>query len=425
MKLGLIGERLPHSYSKEIFEEILGYPRYDLIELCPEDVGDFVRKTDLDGFNVTVPYKTAVIPFLDGISDLAKRIGAVNTVRREGSRLWGTNTDYNGLRLLLCKGGMELAGKTVLVLGTGGTSKTAVAVCKDLGAASVVKVSRTARDGAITYGEAATIHAHYIINTTPCGMFPQTGVSPIDLRLFLHPETPEETLLGVADVIYNPLRTALIEQARTLGIPAVSGLRMLAAQAVAAEGYFATGQMTEKAAMEARTETVYRTLLARRDNLVLIGMPASGKSTVGEALAERTGRTFRDTDRELEKQIGSIPDFIRQNGEEAFRKVEAEVIRSLTSEVHGAVIATGGGAVLREENRRALAENGRLIWLDRDAGEIVFDPTRPLSDTREKWEALRCVREPVYRASADMTVRNFRTSQEACDRILEEYESCV
>ena len=417
MKLGLIGEKLPHSYSKEIFEEILGYPAYGLIELTPAEVGNFAETADLDGFNVTVPYKTAVIPYLCEISDLARRIGAVNTVFRKNGKLFGTNTDHYGLSALIRRAGFDLRGKTVLILGTGGTSKTAAVVCEDLGAARVVKVSRTARDGAITYKEAAEIPAHYIINTTPCGMFPETNACPIDLTPFVR----AGSLLGVVDVIYNPIHTALVRQAKTLGIPAVSGLYMLAAQAVAAEGYF-MGQKRDEAEMADRCETVYRALRAKHENFVLIGMPAAGKSTIGSALAARTGKPFFDTDAELEKTIGNIPDFIRDRGEEKFRDAETAVVRDLTARVRGAVIATGGGAILREENRRLLAENGDLIWLDRDAKDIVFDPTRPLSDTREKWEALRRVREPIYRAAADLTVRGFGTPAEAVERILEVYQ---
>lgn len=416
MKLGLIGEKLPHSYSKEIFENILGYPVYDLIELRPDEVGNFITCLDRDGVNVTVPYKQAVIPYLDEVSELARRIGAVNTVWRKDGRLCGTNTDYYGLSALLRRAGFDLAGKNVLILGTGGTSRTAAIVCEDLGAARVVKVSRTARDGAIFYEEATEVRAHYIINTTPCGMFPHTNETPVDLRPFAQ----RGTLLGVADVIYNPLQTALIRQAKELGIPAVSGLYMLAAQAVAAERFF-TGNNAEDAAMKDRSEKVYRALRAKRENFVFIGMPASGKSTVGAALAERTGRPFYDTDTELEKNIGSIPDYIRANGEAAFRDAETDVIRLLTARVHGAVIATGGGAILREENRRLLAENGCLIWIDRGADEILFDPSRPLSDTREKWEALWREREPIYRAAANLTVRGFRTPETATARILEEY----
>ena len=417
MKLGLIGEKLPHSYSKEIFEEILGYPAYDLIELQSAEVGKFAETTDLDGFNVTVPYKTAVIPYLDEVSDLARRIGAVNTVFRKNEKLFGTNTDHYGLSALIRRAGFDLRGKTVLILGTGGTSKTAAVVCEDLGASRIVKVSRTARGGAITYEEAAKIPAHYIINTTPCGMFPKTDASPIDLAPFVR----AGSLLGVVDVIYNPIHTALVRQAKALGIPAISGLYMLAAQAVAAEEYF-TGQKRKDTETEARCEAVYRALRAKHENLVLIGMPASGKSTVGSALAARMGKLFYDTDAELEKTIGHIPDFIRANGEEKFREAEAAVVRDLTSRVRGAIIATGGGAILREENRRLLSENGYLIWLDRNADDIVFDSTRPLSDTREKWVSLRRVREPIYRAAADLTVRESGTPEEAVKRILEVYQ---
>ncbi len=412
MKFGLIGEKLPHSYSKRIFEEIFHYPSYDLIELKQEELAGFVATTNLDAFNVTVPYKTAVIPLLQGIDEKARRIGAVNAVRREKDGLYGTNTDYDGLRLLLLQSEIPIRGKTVLILGTGGTSKTAEAVCRDLGAKKILKVSRQKMDGAIGYGEAPQAGGDVIINTTPCGMFPKTQERPVNLAEY-------SGICGVVDVIYNPLETALVQQAKDLGIPAVSGLLMLAAQAVSAEAFFLGKQITE-AQIQKRAAEVERLLRETIENLILIGMPAVGKTSVGTLLAQQSGRRFYDTDVELEKQIGSIPDFIRDRGESAFRDAESKLIADLTANLRGAVIATGGGAVLREENRRALRENGRVILLERSADAIVFDPSRPLSDTREKWLSLWEQRKPVYRAFANVTVTDFQTPEEACRRIWEE-----
>ena len=412
MKLGLIGEKLPHSYSKRIFENVLGYPSYDLIELKREELAAFFATTDLNAFNVTVPYKTEVIPLLKGVDEKAKRIGAVNAVRREADGFIGTNTDYDGLRMLLLQSGLPVQGKTVLILGTGGTSKTAAAVCTDLGAKKIVKVSRQKSETAISYAEAPDAGGEVIINTTPVGMYPKTQDSPVDLRNY-------PGICGVVDVIYNPLRTALVRQAKELGIPAVSGLLMLAAQAVVAEAFFLDQEITYDEII-ARAETIERGLRRETENLILIGMPSVGKSTVGRLLAQKLNCKFFDTDMELEKSVGPIPDYIRANGEDAFRTAESELVAGLMKTVRGAVIATGGGAVLRAENRRALLENGRAILLVRGAESVLLDETRPLSDTKEKWEALWQKREPIYREFADFTVSGFGTPEEACDRILEE-----
>lgn len=412
MKLGLLGEKLPHSYSKRIFEELFGYPSYQLIELQPEELETFVKSNDLDGFNVTVPYKTQILPFLQGVDEKAARIGAVNAVRREKDGLYGTNTDYDGLKLLLLQSGIPVQGKTVLILGTGGTSKTAAAVCRDLGAKQILKVSRKASEGAISYAQAPFAGGEVIINTTPCGMFPNTNESPLDLSAF-------SNLCGVVDVIYHPLQTALIQAAKEKGIPAVSGLLMLAAQAVAAEAFFC-GKPFSEADFQAKSERTFEKLSLQIQNLVLVGMPLVGKTTVGKLLAQKLNCRFYDTDTELEKEIGPIPDFIRTRGEEAFRNAESELIVTLTAAARGAVIATGGGAVLRAENRRALRENGRVILLERPAETLLFDASRPLSDTREKWESLRREREPLYRAFADAVVSGFETPEDACRKILEE-----
>ena len=415
MKFGLIGEKLPHSYSKVIFEELLGYPRYDLVELKREELAAFFKTFDYDGLNITVPYKTDVMPYLDEIDDIAKEIGAVNTVRKENGKLYGTNTDFYGLRGLLTGRGIDLAGKTVLILGTGGTSRTAAAVCRSLGAKEIYRVSRTGKEGAISYAKAKEIPAQWILNTTPVGMFPNTDAAPVDLTEFSSPE-------GVVDVIYNPLRTALVRQAKSLGLTAVSGLYMLAAQAIAAEKIFLGAGWSESALAE-RTEKIYRALRERTENLVLIGMPAVGKTTVGKRLAKQTGRAFYDTDTELEKKIGPIPDFIRRFGEASFRERETETIRELCKAVRGAVIATGGGAVLREENARALGENGVLFWLHREADASILSDSRPLSSDVERWRTLYQTREPYYQKASDFCVFGYQTPEEAVETIMKEYQT--
>lgn len=412
MKFGLIGEKLSHSYSKRIFEDILGYPSYNLVEVKREELPGFVSKTDLDAFNVTVPYKTEVIPLLQGVDEKAARIGAVNAVRREQDGFYGTNTDYDGLRILLLHSGIPIRGKAVLILGTGGTSKTAAAVCADLGAKKIVKVSRKKSETAVSYQEAPGVGGEVIINTTPVGMYPNTQESPVDLATF-------SGLCGVVDVVYHPLCTALVAQAKELGIPAVSGLLMLAAQAAAAEAFF-SGKNLPEGQLQKRALKIEKELRDEIENLILVGMPSVGKTTVGELLAKALRRPFYDTDAELEKKIGQIPDFIRTNGEEAFRNAESALIADLTGSARGAVIATGGGAVLRGENRRALWENGRVILLVRAADAVAFDQSRPLSDTKEKWAALWRAREPIYRAFADVTISGFASPDDACNRILEE-----
>ena len=402
MIYGLIGEHLGHSFSAEIHAR-LGAEPYELRELSPEEVSAFLRREEFRGINVTIPYKQTVMPYLDGISGTAREIGAVNTIVRRNGKLFGENTDAAGLTMLLRKIGAEPAGKKVLILGTGGTSRTAAYAARKMGAREVIRVSRSAREGAVTYAEAALKHAdaRILINTTPCGMYPRTGDCPVDLGLY-----PE--LEAVADAVYNPLRTNLVLEARRRGIPAEGGLFMLTAQAVrAAELFRDTAYPPETA------ENIYRELLREKENMVLIGMPGSGKSTVSGALRRRTGRPSVDTDALIEERTGkTIPEIFREDGEKAFRDAESEVIAEVSAR-GGQIIATGGGAVLRPENVRALKRNGRLILLERPADALVPTGDRPLADTREKMDRLFLEREPIYRAAADCTVRLDGTPEEA------------
>ena len=312
MLYGLIGEHLNHSYSCEIHAKIADY-EYKLTELNPEEVGAFLKKREFKAINVTIPYKETVMPHLDFISDTAKAVGAVNTVVNRGGKLYGYNTDFAGMSAMLNKYGIDLKNKKVMILGTGGTCKTAFAVATSMEAREIIKVSRSGFCGSITYDEAVKDHAdtEVIINTTPVGMFSRQAGKPIEL-------SPFPKLTGVVDAIYNPLRTELIAETMKRGIPACGGLYMLAAQAVYASALFlgkeADGALIDKA---------FSSVEAEKENVVLIGMPSSGKSTVGKALSERLGREFIDSDEEIVKLIGmSISDYFSKNGERAFREIE-------------------------------------------------------------------------------------------------------
>ena len=393
MDYGLIGEHLPHSFSREIHREIGGYP-YDLCELRPEQLPAFMRKRAFRAVNVTIPYKQAVIPFLDSIDETAQAIGAVNTIVNRNGILYGYNTDLDGLTRLILRIGVDPAGKKVLVLGTGGTSRTASFAVRALGAGQVLRVSRTAKEDGLSYEDVLRDHtdAGLLLNTTPCGMFPDPDAQPVSLAPFTR-------LLGVADAIYNPLRTQLVLEARSRGIPAEGGLYMLVAQAVRASELFLDTRYPD-----GLTDRIYTKILRRKENIVLIGMPSSGKSAVGKILAERTGRVFSDTDILIEEAAcKSIPEIFRENGEPVFRDLEAAVIRE-QARTGGKIISTGGGAVLRPENVLALRQNGRLFWLDRDPDALTPTGDRPLADTADKMRQLYLDRRPVYRAAADRTV---------------------
>ena len=404
---GCIGEHLPHSFSKEIHGQIGGYA-YELKELTPEELPAFMTARSFRGINVTIPYKQAVIPFLDEIDETARAIGAVNTVVNRDGKLYGYNTDLDGLTRLIRRIGLDLSGKKVLIPGTGGTSLTAAFAAERLGAREIRKISRTGRDGSLTYEEALRDHtdAEIILNTTPCGMFPQPDAQPLPLE-------PFPRLEGVVDVIYNPLRSRLVLDARSRGIPAEGGLYMLVAQAVRASEHFLDTEYPDSL-----TDRVYERILRQKENLVLIGMPGSGKSAVGRILAEKTGRPLADTDQLITEKAGrTIPAIFREDGEPAFRDLETGIIKALSVR-GGQIISTGGGAVLRPENVTALRQNGRLLWLDRDPDALVPTDDRPLADTADKMKQLYLVREPVYRVAADETVPVEGTPEDIADLIL-------
>ena len=408
MEYGLIGEKLGHSFSAEIHKKIGDYD-YRLRELPPDGVAPFLAAGDFKAINVTIPYKKTVIPHLSYISPEAEAIGAVNTVVNRGGKLYGYNTDFFGLTQLILRvtGGKPLTGK-VLILGTGGTSLTAVAVAKHMGAEAIT-VSRTAKNGAITYEEALASHtdAAFLINTTPVGMYPKTEGMAMDPAVFPH-------LMGVVDAVYNPLRTPLIRRAMALGIPAEGGLYMLVAQAVAAYGYFF--DIEPEADL---TDRIYGEILTEKENIVLVGMPASGKSSVGRALAATMGRPFYDSDDEIVKEAGMpIPAYFAAYGETAFRDLESRVIARLSAEVSGAVIATGGGAVLRQENVDRLKGNGRLFWLDRSLDKLMPTADRPLSSDREALTRRYEERYPIYQAVCDTRIDGDGAVDEVANAVL-------
>ena len=394
MQYGLIGERLGHSYSPEIHARLADYT-YELCELPPQAVGPFMQAREFSCINVTIPYKTAVMSYLDEIDEAARAIGAVNTVKRVGDRLYGYNTDFAGLSDLIDRVGVPLAGRTVLILGSGGTAKTALAVCRARGAKEIVTVGRTAKDGVISYEEAYARYAHaeYIINATPVGMYPNEDACPVALSRF-------PSLLGLCDAIYNPLRTDLVQAARVRGIPAEGGLYMLVAQAVHAVSIF-----TGKPVSRAEADGVYRAVLQEKENIYLIGMPGCGKSTVGRALAAKMGRPFFDSDEEIVRAAGvDIPTIFATEGEPRFREREADAIAALAHTARGAVIATGGGAVLRGENLHRMRRSGRIYFLDRALENIRPTGDRPLSSSKDALARRYEERYPIYCAAADLRV---------------------
>ncbi len=410
MTCGLIGRRLGHSYSPQIHRALADYD-YKLWELEPEELETFFRRRDFIGVNVTIPYKQAVIPLLDGLSETARAIGAVNTVVCRGGKLCGDNTDFAGMAALIRRIGLSLEGKKVLILGTGGTSKTAMAVARSLGAAEVYRLSRSGRDGALTYEEAARLHADadVLINTTPGGMYPAVEGCPVALDAF-------PNLSGVVDAVYNPLRTNLVLQARSRGIPAEGGLYMLAAQAAYASALFRGCETSQH-----DIDLAYQTVRREMENIVLIGMPSSGKSTVGRALAERLGKRFADSDALVTERIGMpIADYFAQRGETAFRDREQEAVAALAA-LGGQVIATGGGAILRPENVTALRRSGRLVFLDRSPEKLIATADRPLASDRESLRRRYEERYDLYCAAADLRVDGDGTVEETAQRIEKEW----
>lgn len=411
MKYGLIGEHLGHSFSREIHGKIADY-EYELCEIPRDELGGFMREGDFSAINVTIPYKEAVILYLDEIDAAALSIGAVNTVVNRGGKLYGYNTDYAGASAMIRYAGISLDGKKVLILGTGGTSKTLSHMARDMGAAEIIFVSRTSREGCVTYEEAVRDHADadVILNTTPVGMYPNVDASPIDITKFAN-------LSGVVDVIYNPIETDLVRAAKERGIPATGGLYMLAAQAVYASAHFLGCEADDVLA-----ERVYREVLREKMNIVLCGMPSCGKTTVGRIIASLTGRSLVDTDDLVRENSGrEIAEIFSTDGEACFRALEREAVSS-AAKLSGAVIATGGGAVIDRRNVDALRRGGMIFFIDRPIEMLIPTSDRPLSSDIDALKKRYDERYPIYTSVADKIIDGSGSASEVAAKILEVFK---
>ena len=403
MEYGLLGERLGHSFSPQIHRDLAGYD-YQLLPTPPEAVEDLFARRAFQGLNVTIPYKRTVMPLCDEIDPRAAAIGVVNTVVNRNGRLTGYNTDIDGFLYMARRAGVDMAGKKVVILGSGGTSRTARAAAGELGAREIVTVSRHGEDNYQNLSRHAA--AQVLVNTTPVGMYPNWGQSPVSLESF-------PALEGVLDVVYNPLRTALLLQAEERGLPCSCGLPMLVAQAKRAAELF-TGQNIN----DSRTETVLHGLREQLTSIVLIGMPGCGKTTVGRALAGKLGRTFVDLDEEIVRRAGtSIPEIFAREGEAGFRERESALVREF-GERTGLVVSTGGGVVTRRENYIPLKQNGLLLHLRRDPAALPTDG-RPLSQATAPEELWRR-RAPLYAAFADGEIDNNGTLAGTLEQIEKE-----
>ena len=399
LRCWLLGRKLGHSYSPAI-HAMLGDYRYDLMELEPEALEDFVKSGDWDGLNVTIPYKKDVAPFCDELSPLAESLGSVNTLVRRGGKIYGDNTDAYGFQAMVERLGVSCPGKKALVLGSGGASVTAKAVLQALGA-EVVVISRHGEDNYNNLERHAD--AAILVNATPVGMYPKAGEAPVDISRL-------PNLEAVLDIVYNPARTRLILDAEAAGIPCESGLLMLVAQAVRASELFTGREIPAEAVAR-----VYAAIRQQMENIVLIGMPGAGKTTVGRLLAQTLNREFVDCDEELVREAGmEIPAYFQRYGEGAFRDLETKVLAQVTQRSR-LVIATGGGCVTRPENRDLLRQNGTVVWLRRALADLPIDG-RPVSQSKGI-QAIYQARKPLYEAFSDFAVDN-TTPQEAAQAIL-------
>ena len=407
MRCALIGEKLSHSYSRLIHKKF-GMYSYDLVELPPDNLKEFVEHGGYDAFYVTIPYKSAIIPYIDKVETLAMQKGAINTVCRLGGKTYGYNTDILGMAYMLKRAGIALGGKHVMIFGSGGTGKTAEMLAKKNGAASITVVSRS---GSVNYKNFYELQqTQIIINTTPVGMYPYSDISLADLSKF-------RNLEAVADVIYNPMRTRLMLQARELNLKYAGGLYMLVAQAKYSMDIFVKNRHPDEI-----IEQVYKYLLSRIINIVLVGMPGSGKTSIGKAVARRERRRYVDSDAEIVASEGrAITEIFAEKGEEYFRKKEKQTLFLLGSQ-NGMVISTGGGAVLDRENYYSLKANGRIYYLEREITDLATRG-RPLSTGTEALKKLLEQREPLYKAFADVTVENDGDFFSCVDKILEDIAS--
>lgn len=411
MEYGLLGKVLAHSFSPEI-HALIGDYDYKLIELAEDKVEAFLKERDFKAINVTIPYKQTVMPMLDEISESAKAIGAVNTVVNRDGKLYGYNTDFDGLKALIESLIPTLKDLKVLILGSGGTSHTAQAVAKSMGAKEIVVASIMGEEGTVSYEEAKTMHsdADFLINTTPCGMYPNIHTVAVDLDVF-------DNLKALADVVYNPLRTELVMRASEKGIPAKGGLYMLVMQGIKAAEHFFSKEIEKSKADE-----IFNTIIKRRENIVLSGMPSSGKTTIGNILAKEMGRPLYDIDALIVKRAGcEISEIFEKNGEEYFRDLESAVIAEEVVPLTGAIIATGGGAVLRKENVKNLKKNGKVIFLDRDLSLLTPTADRPTASDLEAMKKRFEQRYDIYTFTADIRVNGSLNAEKVAESVKEEF----
>ena len=404
---GLLGEKLGHSFSPEI-HSMLGNYEYRLFEVEKNELENFIKHGEWDGINVTIPYKKTVMSYLDEISENAQKIGSVNTVvRRSDGTLFGDNTDYYGFLYTVKRSGINFDGKKVLVLGTGGASLAIKAVISDLNAGENISISRSGENNYQNIKNHAD--ADIIVNTTPVGMYPKNLVSPVKASDFTR-------LSAVFDIIYNPQKTQLVLDAEKLDIPAFSGLSMLVAQAKRASEIFFDKEIDDSV-----TEKILKKVSTDMKSIVLIGMPGSGKSSIGTFLAEKTGREFLDTDEEAEKIAGSSPaEIIKVQGEKSFRKIENEAVKSICK-LSGKIIATGGGVVTNEDNFDAIRQNSTVFFINRDISVLPTD-NRPLSQKNSLDDMFK-IRLPLYRKFCDFEIDGNGTIEEVAQRILERIDS--
>ena len=410
MRAGLVGGKLGHSFSKPIHEKLADYT-YDLIPLTEEEFHEFFRKKEFDAVNVTIPYKEKVMQYCDVIDEKASAIHAVNTIVNRDGKLYATNTDFAGLKQMIQHNGVEICGKVCCILGTGGTSKTAEAVLHDMGAEKIYIAGRNKTAPAISYEDLEKYQEIQVfVNATSVGMYPNNEECLIDLEKFPNVE-------AVVDVIYNPLKTRICQQAEAMGLRAVNGLEMLVAQAKYAVEFFLDTEIADS-----ETDRIVAEMKKDMMNLVLIGMPGCGKSTIGKKTAKEIGKKFVDLDKEIEKEAKmTIPEIFEKYGEERFRQIEKEVCARIAKE-HGQVISCGGGIIKHPENMENLRQNGIVFHIRRNVNALSVGGDRPLSTSREKLREMERERMPLYQKYSDVEIQNNTIFKLAVQKVKEGYD---
>ena len=408
MKFGLLGRTLGHSFSPRI-HSALGNTNYELFEREPSQLQEFFADPELQGINITIPYKVNALEACDVVDPRAERIGCVNTMVRKDGKWHGYNTDYDGFVFTLQHASIDVSGKECIILGDGASSATVHVALEDLGAKNIVHLSRKT---APFYGDAPNYYetAQIIINCTPIGMYPHNPANLIDITQF-------SKLEGVVDLIYNPRRTILLLQAEMMEIPHCDGLPFLVAQGVEAAKHFQGESFGTK-----EIEQILRDMRREKENIILIGMPGVGKTTVGKALGEEMGRTCVDVDHELEKEIGDISTYITEQGEPAFREKEAEMIAKFGTQT-GLIISTGGGCVIVPKNFAHLRQNGRIYQLTQPVENLSTSGRVLSSGGIERLRELEATRTPMYESFAQCIVEHNRNAPETVAAILEDFEA--